>query len=625
MTNGNRTVHQRKWGSRLPVCFSPSLPESASGGRPVGRSSLVRVVVACAAACVFSCPGGSLAQSTADLPSLLPGGLPDERAAGATLNDAGREKARALALYFEGLNFARKRDPVTTIERYLAVLKIDPSNLRLAKRLADTYVLAEKLNEALALLENAVRENPDRPEGYIYLSEFCIRQHNNSEPVKARAFSAAKEAVERFPSNARVHGNLVALLLVENEREQAGGVIDRAASRDEKSARFWLDLTGYAAQVWPLRDEANHPRLFGYLKRAVELAGDDTEVLEGVADMYARAEALNEAMPLYQRVISTRPDDLEAREKLARCLTLANKPDEAAAMWQKLLDINPQHERAHEALASWWAKKGDMRKSVAHRAESLKWSGDEGLRDALKLVRDMLAADVPQEALPVLERAEFNFPGDPEVPYHAAAIHRRLGQWDRAAAALGRAATAAEIIGKSDEAAAAQFLNEGFYYEWASALGQTGAIDEAGEMFRKAISLVPKDKPNLAAKSYNGLGYLWLENDRQIDEAGALIQRAVKLEPDNPAFLDSLGWFHFKKGEHAKALEVLQQAAAKIEGDPEAEILAHIAEAQWALGQKTEARETLAKAIAGSGATEAMRARLAEWAGSEGVSKPPEK
>ena len=50
-----------------------------------------------------------------------------------------------------------------------------------------------------------------------------------------------------------------------------------------------------------------------------------------------------------------------------------------------------------------------------------------------------------------------------------------------------------------------------------------------------------------------------------LDEAGSMIKKALEIEPENGAFLDSLGWFYFKKGDFARALTELLHAADLIQ------------------------------------------------------------
>jgi tetratricopeptide (TPR) repeat protein len=47
-----------------------------------------------------------------------------------------------------------------------------------------------------------------------------------------------------------------------------------------------------------------------------------------------------------------------------------------------------------------------------------------------------------------------------------------------------------------------------------------------------------------------------------------LIRKAVELDPQNGAFLDSLGWAYFKSGQYALAEENLRKANERINTDP---------------------------------------------------------
>jgi tetratricopeptide (TPR) repeat protein len=46
-----------------------------------------------------------------------------------------------------------------------------------------------------------------------------------------------------------------------------------------------------------------------------------------------------------------------------------------------------------------------------------------------------------------------------------------------------------------------------------------------------------------------------------------MIKKALSFDPDNGAYVDSLGWLYFKKGEFQEALAELSRAAALID-DP---------------------------------------------------------
>jgi Tfp pilus assembly protein PilF len=68
-------------------------------------------------------------------------------------------------------------------------------------------------------------------------------------------------------------------------------------------------------------------------------------------------------------------------------------------------------------------------------------------------------------------------------------------------------------------------------------------------------------------EALNFLGYLYVEEDKNLDEAEAMIRKALEFQPHNGAYLDSLGWYYFKKGQYDEALKELQKASSLLE-DP---------------------------------------------------------
>jgi tetratricopeptide (TPR) repeat protein len=92
----------------------------------------------------------------------------------------------------------------------------------------------------------------------------------------------------------------------------------------------------------------------------------------------------------------------------------------------------------------------------------------------------------------------------------------------------------------------------------------------------------------------NFLGYLFVERGERLDEALSLIQKALSLEPQNGAYLDSLGWAYYKlatEGDSKKIKIALQKLveASKYAEDPE--IVEHIGDVYYSLGFWEEAQK----------------------------------
>lgn len=70
----------------------------------------------------------------------------------------------------------------------------------------------------------------------------------------------------------------------------------------------------------------------------------------------------------------------------------------------------------------------------------------------------------------------------------------------------------------------------------------------------KSLKRALKDEPNHIF--YNYVGYLMIDYDINVAEGVGFVEQALRVAPENPAYLDSLAWGHFKsnKCEQAKAV-----------------------------------------------------------------------
>jgi tetratricopeptide (TPR) repeat protein len=91
---------------------------------------------------------------------------------------------------------------------------------------------------------------------------------------------------------------------------------------------------------------------------------------------------------------------------------------------------------------------------------------------------------------------------------------------------------------------------------------------QAVDYYEKALDL---DDNNTTA--LNGLGYILVDTNMDPLRGLRCCKKAVDLKPENPAYLDSLGWAFFKNGEVLEARTWLRRALDAAPG--EKEIVAH--------------------------------------------------
>ena len=183
----------------------------------------------------------------------------------------------------------------------------------------------------------------------------------------------------------------------------------------------------------------------------------------------------------------------------------------------------------------------------------------------------------PEKGLATLETAIRIFPEDLRIHIFLALSYMRmdrheesLRQFEWIDAAMVRNAAIAKTV-------------QPLFYFW---YGQ--ACDRAGhsEACERQIERYLAANPN-SGEALNYLAYMWADQGRNLDRAMDYVTKALKMDPDNGAYLDTLGWIYFKKGDAASAVTYLTRAV-KREGDAPA-IMEHLGDAWYALKKRDKA------------------------------------
>ena len=98
---------------------------------------------------------------------------------------------------------------------------------------------------------------------------------------------------------------------------------------------------------------------------------------------------------------------------------------------------------------------------------------------------------------------------------------------------------------------------------------------------KRAIEIDPGHHPSL-----NYLGYFYAEKGIRLKEAERLLRRALYFQPNQPAYLDSLGWIYYKQGRLKRAKKYLEKAAKK---EKDWEIYKHLGDLYLKMGEEERA------------------------------------
>lgn len=562
------------------------------------RNAFSRNLLVSFLACGLTVAGRAVTTPQAEADLSL-GTLPGDRSDLRLLQD-GELAADLLAHYSAALQFEASGRLRQALEHYLAVFQADPTNSELASHTAGLAMQFQGRRAAVEILEEAIRRDPRSPAPLLNLAKFCSTYPPEDLFEKdERPAKAITEALARFPGHAEVYEAAVLIHLTLHEREKAIAVMDQAANQSSRDPFFWLAAGRTAARVWPLGQaefrleygQQVQPFFENALKSASKANAEDV-TLE-VVQQYLLTNELDRARQLCEN-LSRDYDSLEARKILYRLYEAGGMKDQALTTLEQIVKQDPRDAAQQRLLAGEYDKLKQPEKVIPHLEAAIQQGGGE-IADYVRLGWQLYQTRQYEDMVRLGQRSVRLFPDHPLVHYQLAIAHRAREEW---APSVKHFAEAETLAGTTQT----ELLDYLFYYQFGITMERLQRYEEAGRLLEKSITLTPQEEIQSAANTMNFLGYMWLEQNTRIDKAGELIIKANELRPNQPAYIDSLGWFHYRKGAFKEALRELKRAEVMIRESeqgmqPEdAEILEHIGLTHLALGDKASALTYLTNA-----------------------------
>ena len=510
-----------------------------------------------------------------------------------------QHKADALAHFVEGISFEEQGEMDKALAAYRKVLDVDPGQAELASRVAALLTRQDDFPQAIDVLKDATKANPNASEPLLQLAFIYAKYLRRSD----QALEYVNRAIALNPRNIDAYERLCEIALMTGDEKRAVESLDRAAQVPNDDPTFWTRLGKLYVSILvkPDRapDAAQVARLNEIFKKAVDHAGDDPAVLKDVADFYASTQQIKLAIPLYLRLLELAPEDTNAREKLATGFVLTNQREKAVEMLQEIIQQHPEKYQPYELLAGLLddsaralerEKKTEQAKTMFAKAaanyEQSAIINPTRATPYLHLAELLLGPLKESErAVKVLSEARAHFPQTPEIVYYLAIAQREAKHSQEAVATFEEALREAEAGG-------VEIVNARFYFDYGAAAEQAGLYDKAADLFRKSIAIDPAN----AADSYNYLAYMWAEHNMHLDEAEQMIRLALQTNPDNGAYIDTLGWLEFREGKFDQALIDLLRAEQKLTRDDPV-VLEHIGDTCAKLNKPSQALDAWQKAL----------------------------
>src|SRR5438477_7416687 len=515
------------------------------------------------------------------------------------LRAEGEHKADALAHFVEGMSFEENGEMDKALAAYRKVLDVDPGQADLASRVAALLTRQDDFPQAIDILKDANKANPNASEPLLQLAFIYAKYLRRTD----QAIEYANRAVSLDPRNIDAYERLCEIALAAGDEKKALQSLNRAAEVQNDDPAFWARLGKLYATIAFKPDRAPKPeetaRVNEIFKKAAEYAGNDAAVLKDVADYYASTQQVKEAIQLYLRLLELEPEDTNAREKLATGFVLTNQRHKAVEMLDEIIKEHPEKYQPYDLLAGLLddaaralerEKKIDQAKAAFAKAaanyEQSLIVNPSRASPYLHLAELLLGPLKESErAVKVLSEARQHFPQTPEIVYYLAIAQREAKHSQEAVATFEEALHEAEAEG-------AEISSARFYFDYGAAAEQAGLYDKAADLFKKSIAVDPSN----SADAHNYLAYMWAEHSAHLDEAEQMIKLALQADPNNGAYIDTLGWLEFRQGKFDQALADLLRAAQKLTHDDPV-VLEHIGDTCAKLDKSAQALDAWQKAL----------------------------
>ncbi len=443
--------------------------------------------------------------------------------------------------------------------------ELEPSSTKPLQTIAVVLTAQGRLDEAEVRFNELIKRG-DPNVGVVYrrIADLLAQHHDIDgilelmgrlvmvHPADADAYFAKAYLADRLKNAAVVLQSLdTALSLRPGWQEAALAKFSHYASqKDLDGARQFSEkfLKGYPAAsklrlhyARYLIDEGKRELALENFKTLVEYEPTNADATFAAALLSVQLDRFEDAEKYLKRSIKLRPSNDQARLYLGQ-LSVEQEQYENAAMWYRAIKSETLHFEAQVLLGNVIEKQKGISAALDHLDGLHPSSDEEQVRILLSKEQMFRVEKKLDEAKTVLDEGLAQFPDNAELLY-----------------ARGLVAAQLELI----------------------------AVHEQ-DMRR----LLEKDPKN--AHALNALGYTLADQTQRYHEALELIDKALKLKPDDPFIMDSMGWVHYRLGNHQLAIEYLEKALEKRE---DAEIAAHLGEVLWVTGDKTRAEKILKRAL----------------------------
>lgn len=489
--------------------------------------------------------------------------------------------ADAAAWFGTGMVLQMEGKVSEAMEAFARSALIDPTNLILVEQVVPYLLSVKRNDEAISILERALDFDSDNENLRSLLGMTYIASNRLNESLKLNL-----DILEKNPGAVAALRSVLLIYYQEGQDDKVPDLVERTLGQAQLGPSGWIQVASVLSQFLK-SSQGDAALLSNWIRESVSKAltsdGADDTTKSMAGQLYEEVGDRDQAIKCYEELLALPVVPASIRTRLAFLYLQIRENQKAEKLALEIMDKEPLNPFGYR-ISGYLAQDAENFIQAASYFEKAIRHAPNFEPVYYDLFTAYLNAKQIQEARQTLGKVSFRFKPSFQLFYYEGLLDSREENYSKAIESYLKA----EQVAVEEEP---ERLTAVFYFQIGVASEREKQLENAEKYFKKCMEIDPE-----FAEAMNYLGYTWADNGIRLEEALELIESAVALEPDNPAFLDSLGWVHYRLNSFQEALK-FQLKAIEFSSSPDPVMFDHLGDIHLKMDNIPQAREAYKKAL----------------------------
>lgn len=369
-----------------------------------------------------------------------------------------------LAHLILGTSFLNNNQFERALEKFQRIIELDKDSLEAQLSISMTLRLANRYQEALTVINQTIKQQPNSGEAYIELglinmgladiSAANLAFHDAIERgilkvevirwqssffINEKNYTAAKNlhqsAIDEGIAEPSSYFLLSEILMSESKFKEGENILKQAVKKYNRSSYLFYRLAGYLAAL------KNYNEAIPYFEKALVLQPNTPYILLNAASNLSKAGKVKESIKLAKQLYDLNNDNLKFTLFYALKLEQdSSSKNEAIRVYKSILERAPNNAIALNNVANLLAEKGDLIAALSYAEKANQYVNNNGqLKDTLGWIYFLQGNYERAEV--ILNQAAELMPNSGVILFHKGATLAKLNRVTQSKAALEKALT----------------------------------------------------------------------------------------------------------------------------------------------------------------------------------------